>query len=30
VTEDEIHKYAPNAQIGGEYILPDSYKSLIK
>jgi molybdate transport system substrate-binding protein len=30
VTESEARKYAPNAQIGGEYQLPDSYKSLIK
>jgi molybdate transport system substrate-binding protein len=30
VTESEARKYAPNAQIGGEYQLPDSYKALIK
>jgi molybdate transport system substrate-binding protein len=30
VTEAEARKYAPNAQIGGEYQLPDSYKALIK
>jgi molybdate transport system substrate-binding protein len=30
VTETEARKYAPNAQIGGEYNLPESYKSLIK
>lgn len=30
VTEAEAHKYAPNAQIGGEYQLPDSYKALVK
>ena len=30
VTEDEVRKYAPNAHIGGEYQLPDSYKALTK
>jgi molybdate transport system substrate-binding protein len=30
VTENEARKYAPNAQIGGEYQLPDSWKALIK
>ena len=30
VTEAEARKYAPNAKIGGEYQLPDSYKALIK
>jgi molybdate transport system substrate-binding protein len=30
VTEAEARKYAPNAKIGGEYELPDSYKKLIK
>jgi molybdate transport system substrate-binding protein len=30
VTEDEVRKYAPDAQIGGEYQIPDSYKVLIK
>ncbi len=30
VTEAEARKYAPNAQIGGEYQLPDSYKALVK
>lgn len=30
VTEAEAHKSAPNAKIGGEYQLPDSYKALIK
>jgi molybdate transport system substrate-binding protein len=30
VTESEARQFAPNAQIGGEYQLPDSYKSLIK
>jgi molybdate transport system substrate-binding protein len=30
VTESEARKYAPNAQIGGEYQLPDSWKALIK
>jgi molybdate transport system substrate-binding protein len=30
VTEAEALKYAPGAKIGGEYQLPDSYKSLIK
>jgi molybdate transport system substrate-binding protein len=30
VTESEASKYAPNAQIGGEYQLPESYKTLIK
>jgi molybdate transport system substrate-binding protein len=30
VTESEARKYAPKAQIGGEYQLPDSYKALIK
>jgi molybdate transport system substrate-binding protein len=30
VTETEVRKYAPNAQIGGEFQLPDSWKALIK
>jgi molybdate transport system substrate-binding protein len=30
VTEAQARKFAPNAQIGGEYQLPDSYKALIK
>jgi molybdate transport system substrate-binding protein len=30
VTEAEARKYAPDAQVGGEYQLPDSWKSLIK
>ncbi len=30
VTEAEARKYAPNAEIGGEYQLPDSYKALTK
>jgi molybdate transport system substrate-binding protein len=30
VTEAEARKYAPNAQVGGEYQLPESYKALIK
>jgi molybdate transport system substrate-binding protein len=30
VTEAEARKYAPNAQIGGDYQIPDSYKALIK
>jgi molybdate transport system substrate-binding protein len=30
VTETEARKYAPNAQIGGEYTLPDSYIRLVK
>jgi molybdate transport system substrate-binding protein len=30
VTESEARKYSPNAQIGGEYQLPESYKALIK
>lgn len=30
VTEAEVLKYAPNAQIGGEYQLPDSYKVLVQ
>jgi molybdate transport system substrate-binding protein len=30
VTESEARKYAPNAKIGGEYQLPDSYKALVK
>jgi molybdate transport system substrate-binding protein len=30
VTEAEARKYAPNAKIGGEYQLPDSYKVLVK
>jgi molybdate transport system substrate-binding protein len=30
VTETEARKYAPQARIGGEYQLPDSYKKLIK
>ncbi len=29
VTEAEARKYAPNAQIGGEYQLPDSWKVLM-
>ncbi len=29
VTEAEARKYAPNAKIGGEYPLPDSYKALV-
>jgi molybdate transport system substrate-binding protein len=30
VTEVEARKYAPHAQVGGEYQLPDSYKALVK
>lgn len=30
VTEAEARKYAPNAKVGGEYQLPDSYKALVK
>jgi molybdate transport system substrate-binding protein len=30
VTEAEARKYAPNAKIGGEYQLPDSWKALTK
>jgi molybdate transport system substrate-binding protein len=30
VTESEVRKYAPNAQIGGEYQIPDAYKALVK
>jgi molybdate transport system substrate-binding protein len=30
VTEAEARKYAPNAEIGGEYQLPESYTSLVK
>jgi molybdate transport system substrate-binding protein len=30
VTEDEARKYAPDAEIGGEYQLPESYNSLFK
>jgi len=29
-TEDEVRKYAPDAEIGGEYTLPDSYEPLVK
>jgi molybdate transport system substrate-binding protein len=29
-TETEARKYAPEAKIGGEYQLPDSYKALVK
>jgi molybdate transport system substrate-binding protein len=29
-TEAEARKYAPNAEIGGEYQLPESYNSLVK
>lgn len=29
-TEDEARQFAPDAQIGGEYRLPDSYKPLVK
>lgn len=29
-TEAEARKFAPHAQIGGEYELPDTYKSLVK
>ena len=29
-TESEARKFAPNAQIGGEYKLPDTYKPLVK
>jgi molybdate transport system substrate-binding protein len=30
VTEAEARKYAPDAEIGGEYQLPESYNSLVK
>jgi molybdate transport system substrate-binding protein len=30
VTESDARKYSPNAQIGGEYQLPESYKALIE
>ena len=30
VTENEARKYAPNAEIGGEYKLPETYKPLVK
>jgi molybdate transport system substrate-binding protein len=30
VTEAEARKYAPNAQIGGDYQLPESWKALVK
>jgi molybdate transport system substrate-binding protein len=30
VTESEARKYAPRAEIGGEYQLPDAYKALVK
>ena len=29
-TEDEAREYAPDAEIGGEYTLPDSYEPLVK
>ena len=29
-TENEARKFAPEAEIGGEYKLPESYKSLVK
>jgi len=29
-SEEEVRKFAPEAQIGGEYTLPDDYKSLSK
>ena len=29
-TESEARKFAPNAEIGGEYKLPEGYKSLVK
>jgi molybdate transport system substrate-binding protein len=29
-TEDEARQYAPNAEIGGEYKLPDNYEPLVK
>jgi molybdate transport system substrate-binding protein len=29
-TEDEARQYAPNAEIGGEYKLPDDYEPLVK
>ena len=29
-TEDEARQYAPNAEIGGEYKLPDTYEPLVK
>jgi molybdate transport system substrate-binding protein len=30
VTESEARKFAPRAEIGGEYQLPDAYKALVK
>jgi molybdate transport system substrate-binding protein len=30
VTEDEARKYAPDAEIGGEYQLPESYNSIVQ
>lgn len=30
VTESEVRQYAPDANIGGDYQLPDAYQSLIK
>lgn len=30
VTEDEARQYAPDAEIGGEYRLPDTYEPLVK
>jgi molybdate transport system substrate-binding protein len=30
VTEEEVRKYAPDAEIGGEYQLPESYQVLIQ
>jgi molybdate transport system substrate-binding protein len=30
VTETEARKYAPDAKIGGEYQIPDSFKALAK
>ncbi len=29
-TESEARKFAPNAEIGGEYKLPETYKPLVK
>jgi hypothetical protein len=29
-SETEARKFAPNATIGGEYNLPESYKTLVK
>jgi molybdate transport system substrate-binding protein len=30
VTEDEARQYAPDAEIGGEYRMPDDYEPLVR